>query len=85
MSTKFGLLKYKPKLDGYGCLHEEDKDIPYVEIAKRNREIYWINDFDIISKFLSDETPVYPLDNTPQRIFTIKDIKEAIKKQNERI
>jgi hypothetical protein len=41
----------------------------------------WFTD-DVVA-ILSDETPVEPLDNTAQGIFTIGDIRKHIKKQNE--
>jgi hypothetical protein len=69
MSTTFGI-KIKDKT---------------IEIARRvggpNGAQMWFTD-EVVA-ILSDETPVEPLDNTAQGIFTIGDIRKHIKKQNE--
>lgn len=81
MSTIFALFKIEPKLDGHGCLHKDDEEIDYIECAKRSngRGVYWMNEFHIISEHLPDETPIYPIDNDPQGIYTIGDIKKEMK------
>lgn len=80
MSTLFGIFKNQPRVDEGGCLvgraHNEGED--YVICAFRSREIQWINGFNIISKYLKDDIKVYPLDNTPQGIYTIGDIKNEM-------
>ena len=48
-----------------------------LEVAhRRGGEVIWLND---IAELLPDERRVYALDNTPQGIYTIGDIKQAIK------
>ena len=55
------------------------------EIARRIKgpngaEMYFTNS---LVEALPDETPVKAIDNTPQGIFTIGDIRKHLKKQNE--
>ena len=79
MSTIFGLFAREPKLNGHGELHDKDRSIPYIEVAFRDSNgIRWLNNFKIIHKHLKNSTPVYPIDNSPQGIYTIKDIKKNI-------
>jgi hypothetical protein len=40
----------------------------------------WLSD---LAKLLPNDTRVYALDNTQQGVFTIEDIKNLIKKENE--
>lgn len=49
-----------------------------VEVAFRSSYIRWI---DTISQLLPDNMEVIALDNTAQGIYTIGDIREAIKEQ----
>jgi hypothetical protein len=57
-----------------------------VDIARRvgrgtlGAELWFTNE---IAELLSDETPVIPTDNTAQGIYTIGDIREHIRKQQE--
>jgi hypothetical protein len=51
-----------------------DGDI--IEVAHRSNFITWQNK---LAKLLDDNIKVYPLDNTPQGIYTIGDIKRKIK------
>jgi hypothetical protein len=51
-----------------------------IEIAHRTFSIRWLNP---IAHLLPDETKVIPLTNTAQGIYTIGDIKEAIKNTTE--
>lgn len=51
-----------------------------VEVAFRSNTISFTNP---LSELLPDETPVIPLDNTHQGIFTIGDIKKQIEKEAE--
>lgn len=79
MSTTFGILISGEdfELDEYGDIPECIRDyVDFEEVAFRGGGIRWIN--PIASK-LSDETKVYPLDNTAQGIFTIGDLKKQIK------
>lgn len=79
MSTIFGIITNGEdfELDEYGDIPEGIRDyVDFEEVAFRSSSIRWIN--PIASK-LSDETKVYPLDNTAQGIFTIGDIKREIK------
>lgn len=82
----FAIFKETPKSDGHGGVDEKveyEEDIDCVSCAFRTSGgINWIRNFDIISKFLLNSTPVYPLDNSPQGIFTIGDIKNQIRRQN---
>ena len=54
------------------------KDGKYIEIAVRRGigmgkvEIHWLNP---LAKMLHDDIPVYVIDNTPQGIYTIGDLK----------
>jgi hypothetical protein len=86
MSTTFGILIKDDKLidlppvEDYLDLSnyftdDEIEEIETVEIAFRNNsgEIYWKNN---LAKFLPVETKVYPLDNSPQGIYTIGNIIE---------
>jgi hypothetical protein len=81
MSTIFALFKFPPFLDENGIAIQEVDYINYVEVAKRvSGDIFWLGDFEIIAEHLSDETRVYAVDNTPQNIYTIGDIKKQINK-----
>jgi hypothetical protein len=84
MSTIFGivvkngkLLDLPPQEDGLELFEDENTSI--IEVAFRSsRGMRWTN---VIAQFLPSETKVYPLDNTPQGIYTIGDILKDI--QNE--
>lgn len=81
MSTTFGILISGEdfELDEYGDIPEGIRDyVEFEDVAFRGGGIQWIN--PIASK-LSDETKVYPLNNTAQGIFTIGDIKKQIKNE----
>jgi len=90
MSTTFGIFKYAPKTDGHGEIKDlgeyiENED--YVVCAFRTNEfgkvkVSWIEPFGIIEQFLPDSIEVYSLDNTQQGLFTIGDIKNIIRRQN---
>lgn len=69
MSTIFGVLIPASK-------HEEEQ---YCEIAFRSSNgIVFTNPVAVL---LADTVPVEPLDNTPQGIYTIGDIKKQIQEQ----
>ena len=50
----------------------------YVEVAFRSNGMRFINE---LAELLPDDTPVEPLDNTAQGIYTIGDIKNHILNQ----
>lgn len=82
MSTTFAIFKNPPESDGHGGIknfERYDEDKHYKVVAYRSNGIQWINGIDLISNTLKDSTEVYALDNTPQGIFTVGDIKKAIK------
>ena len=73
MSTTFGVKIKKPCECGGGWKEE------IIEVAFRSNGIRFIND---LAQLLPNATTVIPLDNTPQGIFTIGDIKKQIFKQS---
>ncbi len=78
MSTTFVLIA-KENITDSDLLDEYDHlTSPYpenVEIARRSLSgITWKNGFEIIKDYLPPETPVYPIDNSPQGIYIIKDL-----------
>ena len=66
----------------FGVIIPSKENEPPVEVAFRSRGIYFTNP---LAELLPDETPVIPLDNTAQGIYTIGDIKNEIKQQNEKL
>lgn len=84
MSTTFGVYK------GEGIIELEDDMLPvsffedddaiyeqFIKVAHRGRIYdYWLND---LAPFLSDDTKIYPLDNSAQGIYTIGDFKKVLK------
>lgn len=92
MSTTFGILiKDNQLLD---LPHQEDgldldeyfdettqEEIETIEVAFRGNGtgMYWKND---LAPFLPLKTKVYPLDNSPQGIYTIGDIIDEIRENN---
>lgn len=77
MSTTFAIFQSIPKLNEDGMPDSESLDnIKYIEIAFRGNGgyIHWLNNFDIIAGWLHIQTPVYPVDNSAQGIYTIKDL-----------
>ena len=79
MSTTFGLFKVKPELFKDGCVKDISDDDFIICARRTSGGMIWMNNFDIISIHLPDDVPVYPLDNTPQNIFCIGDVKKEIK------
>jgi hypothetical protein len=67
MSTKFGVK--------VPCLYEED-EFEVIVVARRSNYVRWENG---LAQLLPDKTKVIPMDNTAQGIYTIGDIREAIK------
>lgn len=78
MSTTFAIFKKRPKTDGHGQLTDEDRDIDHTVIAYRSRDIVIISALEPIISHLDDDVEVYPLDNGPQGIYTIGDIRKEI-------
>jgi len=51
----------------------------FIEVAQRHSQgIFWVNP---LAEYLPSKTKVIPRDNVSQGIFTIKDIKSAIKEE----
>lgn len=81
MSTTFGvvikdgkLLDLPPQEDGLLLSQDLENCVEIIEIAFRSSYGFvWKN---YLAPFLPLETKVYPLDNTPQGIYTIGDIIE---------
>lgn len=78
MSTTFGIFKSRPKTNGHGELTESDRHIPHTIIAYRSNGIRFNSMLEPIINQLSDDVEVYPLDNSPQGIYTIGDIRKEI-------
>ena len=84
MSTTFGIPLYpvddKILVDEEGCLQ------PYISENFFNIVFYrgnsgrcaWLNEY---AEGLEGDVRVYPLNNTPQGIYTIKDCKELLKNE----
>jgi hypothetical protein len=76
MSTRFGVNKYGNEVIlENDCLPENVNLDDFVVVAFRGGGMYWIND---LGCFLPDNLKVYPLTNSAQGIYTIKDIKNEI-------
>lgn len=74
MSTTFGVLKPNVALDKFN----EDELIPIAHRwgkAGGGVNVNWLND---LAPLLSDETKVYPLDNTSQGVETIGDLRKLV-------
>lgn len=89
MSVTFAIFKEKPDTfeDGQikGSVEKEDEsgDLLYVECARSSSGwMRWLNGFEIVSIFLPDETPVYPIDDSSE-IKNIGDIKKRIKENGQ--
>jgi hypothetical protein len=79
MSTTFALFKTIPKLDeNLEPIDYEDIDIISCAFRSNSGAVRWRNNFDLISEWIPDDTPVYAINNTPQGIFTISDLKRKI-------
>jgi hypothetical protein len=89
MSTLFGIHREGKKIelvdDDLPEEHFQDDRIEneFIEVAFRDNSgfITWSHD---LAYFLSDDLPVYPLDNTAQGIYTIGDLKREFNEQNKR-
>lgn len=80
MSTTFGIPLYPLAenilVDEDGCLQPYISEDFFNNVFYRGGESFWMNSF---AENLNESTRVYPLDNTPQGIYTIKDCKEHLK------
>ena len=85
MSTTFGVPQRQVELNK---LIDEDGDLhDYIDTSFFEKVFFrsmshsrWLNS---LAERLPEDTKVFPLDNTAQGIYTIKDIKEYLKKENE--
>lgn len=78
MSTTFVIMKQSApfRIDNEGCVTSETPESSYTEIAFRSSfGISWVGDFQEVGYALNDYCCVYPIDNTPQGIYTIGNIK----------
>jgi hypothetical protein len=85
MSTTFGVLKeyveHNKIVDEDGVLLwyvSEDAFTPVFFRSMRNSR--WLN---VLGQYADDSVRVYALDNTQQGIYTIKDCKELLKKEQD--
>lgn len=79
MSTTFGIHREGKKIELVDSeLPSDYDDYDFLEVAFRgNRgDIRWVNE---LASFLPPETLVYPLDNSAQGIYTIRDIINEMK------
>ena len=80
MSTTFGIPLYPLAdnilVDEDGCLQPYISESFFKDIFFRGSNSRWLNS---LGENLNENTRVYPLDNTPQGIYTIKDCKEFLK------
>jgi hypothetical protein len=85
MSTTFGIPQRQVELSK---LIDEDGDLhDYIDTSFFEKVFFrsmsnsrWLNS---LAERLSEDTRIFPLDNTAQGIYTIKDCKEILKKQYE--
>lgn len=79
MSTTFGIPQRQVELSK---LVDEDGELyEYIEVFFRGRYSRWLNP---LSSRLSDDTRIFPLDNSAQGIYTIGDARKFLKeKENE--
>ncbi len=80
MSTTFGILQIKVEheklIDEDGALLDYISREIFEPVFFRGRNCVWLNN---LAEHIDENTRVYPLDNTPQGIYTIKDCKEHLK------
>lgn len=82
MSTTFGIPLYpvddKILIDEEGCLQPYISENFFSNVFFRGNgnNHGWLNE---LAEHIDENTRVYPLDNTPQGIYTIKDCKELLK------
>lgn len=79
MSTKFGILTehvdHNKLVDEEGDLHDYISTSIFEPIFHRGSHSRWLNN---MGPLLPNDVKVYPLDNTPQGIYTIKDCKKIL-------
>jgi len=85
MSTTFGIPQRQVELsilvDEFGDLHDYINTSFFDKVFFRSmNNSRWLNP---LADKLPDNTPVFPLDNTAQGIYTIGDIKQLLNKENE--
>jgi hypothetical protein len=84
MSTTFIIPSVKVATYPDGELAQELDNDQYTKIARRsNGTIQWLNGMEILNKYIDDKVKVYPINNSPQGIYTIGDIKNEI--NNEKV
>jgi hypothetical protein len=82
MSTIFGILKEQGKIIlEDDCLPTFYRESDFEVVAFRGNGRNGMRWENIVAKYLPPETPVYPLDNSAQGIYTIGDIINEIKNQ----
>jgi hypothetical protein len=85
MSTTYGLFrKMQIKTDENGHIISEYADEDYLPIARQvSGEIMWNYQFEAFADHLDDTVSVYPVDNDAGGIYTVGDIRKAIRRQKE--
>jgi hypothetical protein len=82
MSTTFGILRdgidHNKIVDDEGELLDYISENAFEPIWFRTTNSRWLN---AVGPFLDDDIKVYALDNSQQGVYTIGDIKEYVKKQ----
>lgn len=82
MSTTFGIPLYpvdeKILIDEEGCLQPYISLSFFHDVFFRGTSSRFLNP---IAEHIDENTRVYPLNNTPQGIYTIKDCKEFLKQK----
>jgi hypothetical protein len=80
MSTTFGILQIKVEheklIDEDGALLDYISHEIFEPVFFRGRNCGWLNK---LAEHIDENTRVYPLDNSPQGIYTIRDCKELLK------
>jgi hypothetical protein len=79
MSTTFAIHRHNKNINLEDDCLPDNSDDEFIKIAFRSNGIRWINE---VGQFLPDDMKVYPLDNSAQGIYTIGDIKNEIKLNN---
>jgi hypothetical protein len=81
MSTTFGLFKIPIVTDEDGFITSSYSEEDYIEIAFQANDggTYWNYPYEIVAEHLDDSVPLYPLNNTPQGIYNIGDIRKKMR------
>ena len=80
MSTQFAILNKDVEiLNGDNPINGLIEDEDYTIIAHRSNGITFLYPYHCIISLLNDDVKVYPVDNTPQGIYTLGDIRKLIK------